>query len=104
MQNAAVRLTAPHVLKKSPNIVERKIYSSYFLIDITDNYSENKCSLYEINDVGSFIWNGIDGHRTITDIAVMLQNAIIDEVELQILINDICEFADSLMSKRFVEV
>ena len=40
---------------KNPNIVCRDIHGSYFLIDITDNFSDNVCSLYEMNEIGRFI-------------------------------------------------
>ena len=104
MQNAVVQLTDHHILGRSSDIVERKIHSTYFLVDITDNYSDDQCALYEINDIGSFIWNCIDGHRSIWDIAVELQNVITDEVDLQILIDDIYEFMEALLLKSFVEV
>ena len=86
------------------NIVERKIHGSFFLIDISDNYAEDKCALYEINEVGSFIWNQIDGKRSLTDIAVELQKAIVDDIDLQVLIDDASEFVESLLAKQFVEV
>lgn len=47
-------------IKKNPNIVARKIHGSSFLIDISDNYSGDKCALYEINETGMFIWSNID--------------------------------------------
>jgi len=89
---------------KNINIVERKIHGSFFLIDISDNYAEDKCALYEINEVGSFIWNQIDGKRSLTDIAVELQKAIVDDIDLQVLIDDASEFVESLLAKQFVEV
>lgn len=89
---------------KNINIVERKIHGSFFLIDISDNYAEDKCALYEINEVGSFIWNQIDGKRSLTDIAVELQKAIVDDIDLRVLIDDASEFVESLLAKQFVEV
>lgn len=93
-----------HPIIKNINIVERKIHGSFFLIDISDNYAEDKCALYEINEVGSFIWNQIDGKRSLTDIAVELQKAIVDDIDLQVLIDDASEFVESLLAKQFVEV
>lgn len=91
-------------LKKCENIVSRKIHDSYFLIDITDNYSQDKCALYEINETGMFIWSQIDGKRTVLNIARALQTAIVDEIDLQILVDDVSEFVDVLATKEFVEV
>ena len=36
-------------ISKKEGIVARTIHGSFFLIDIADNYSGDKCSLYEIN-------------------------------------------------------
>lgn len=104
MIETPISVSCTHPIIKNTNIVERKIHGSFFLIDISDNYAEDKCALYEINEVGSFIWNQIDGQKSIMDIAVELQKAIIDEIDIQILIDDIQEFIESLLAKQFVEV
>lgn len=91
-------------LKKCPSIVSRKIHNAFFLIDITDNYAQDTCALYEINETGNFIWQQIDGQKTVRDIAQALQQAIVDEVDLQILVDDVAEFVDTLIGKGFVEV
>ena len=46
------------------NPAARTIHGSSFWIDISDNYSGDTCSLYEINQTGMFIWNNIDGTRS----------------------------------------
>lgn len=89
---------------KNKNIVSREIHSSYFLIDITDNYAHDKCALYEINETGKFIWDHIDDTRSICDLVAKLQAAIIDEVDYQVLYDDVSEFVDTLIAKNFVEV
>lgn len=91
-------------IKKNENIVARKIHSSSFLIDISDNYSGDKCSIYEINETGIFIWNNIDGTRNIDELAMLLKNAIIDEVDYQVLYSDVKEFVGTLIDRCFVEV
>lgn len=40
-------------------VVAREIHGSYFLIDITDNYSGDRCALYEINETGMFLWKNL---------------------------------------------
>lgn len=89
---------------KCERIVARKIHESFFLIDITDNYAQDKCALYEINETGKFIWDHIDGTRSIHDLVTELQAAIIDEVDYTILYDDVSEFVDTLIVKQFVEV
>lgn len=92
------------LIKKNENIVARKVHGSSFLIDISDNYSGDKCALYEINETGMFIWNNINGSRTIEDLATLLKKAIIDDVDYQILHDDVAEFLETLVSRHFVEV
>ena len=54
---------------KKENIVERKIHDTYFLIDISDKYLDDKCHLYEINEIGDFIWKQLGMSDTVSDIA-----------------------------------
>ena len=68
-------------IAKKENIVARTIHGSSFLIDISDNYSGDTCSLYEINQTGMFIWNNIDGTRSVKELAELLQAAIVDDVD-----------------------
>ncbi|OUP74009.1 hypothetical protein B5F08_12440 [Anaeromassilibacillus sp. An172] len=91
-------------INRKDNIVCRKIHGSYFLIDISDNYSGDKCSLYEVNQTGMFIWNNIDGNKTIFDLSQLLKDAIIDDIDIEILHNDVSEFVSTLIQKNFLEV
>lgn len=104
MQVAIKQAMATSPIRKQENIVSRKVQDTYFLIDITDNYAQDKCALYEINETGYFIWNQINGKNTVKDIALELQRVIIDEIDLQILIDDVAEFVDVLLAKGFAEV
>ena len=91
------------MLIKNHDIVLRTIHGSVFLIDISDNYAGDKCSIYEINETGKFLWNSIDENKTIDALVKSLQNAIIDEVPIDILFYDVTEFIDDLKSKQFVK-
>jgi len=91
------------MLRKNCNVVARKIHGSFFLIDISDNFSDDKCALYEINETGMFIFDCINGMRTLDDLVNLLQEAIVDEVEYHVLYEDVVEFVDSLRLRGFVE-
>ncbi|MEG0875233.1 MAG: PqqD family protein [Clostridiales bacterium] len=91
------------VFKNNNKIVARKIHGSFFLIDISDNYANNKCALYEINETGMFIWNHINGLCTIGELAASLQSAIIDDVDYWKLYDDVLDFIAVLSEKCFVE-
>lgn len=92
------------IITKKHSIVARKISSAFFLIDITDSYANDKCALYEINETGKFIWDHINGERSIREIAVVLHSAIIDDIDFQLIYEDVLEFTKSLLSNDFVEV
>ena len=80
----------------------RTIHGSIFLIDISDNYSGDKCSLYEINETGKFLWDNIDENGTIDRLAGALQDAIIDEVPRDVLVAEVAEYIGDLIDQKFV--
>lgn len=92
------------IIKKNENIVPRKIHASLFLINISDNYYNDQCSLYEINDTGMFIWDSIDGIRSVAEIAMLLKEEIIDDIDYQNIYNDVVDFVGFLLNNHFVEV
>ena len=92
------------VIKKNENIVARKVHGFSFLIDISDNYSGDKCAIYEINETGMFIWNNINGIRTIEKLATLLKAAIVEDVDYQVLHDDVAEFINTLVDRHFVKV
>lgn len=55
-------------MKKNPDVVERKIHDTYFLIHTKQKYANDTCSLYEINEIGSFIWNAFDNNTDVDDV------------------------------------
>ena len=90
------------VYYRNSDIVARKIHGSFFLIDICDNYSGDRCSLYEINETGMFIWEQIDGKKTVDEIVHALKAAIINEIDFQIIEKDVSEYIGSLTRFNFL--
>lgn len=88
--------------KRNENIVKREIHDTYFLIDITQNYLENTCSLYEINDIGLFIWDQLNHSNTIITIAENLYNAIEDDVAFEDILSDVEDYINILKKENFV--
>lgn len=89
-------------LIKNDDVVLRMIHGSIFLIDISDNYSGDKCALYEINETGKFLWGNIEENSTIDSLVDALQDAIIDEVARDVLVADVTEYIRDLIDKEFV--
>lgn len=89
--------------KRNENVVSRIIYDSFFLIDITDNYLDEQCQLYEINEIGMYIWNYlIDCSTSIDDIVLQLKDCIIDEIDINELYKDVKDFIDLLLALQFI--
>lgn len=91
------------VFKRNGEIVLRKKWKSYFLIDIADNYMDDQCALFEINETGRFLWNHIDGRRSIQDLSVMLSNEIIEDIPFEVIFEDVETFMMKLKGKGFIE-
>ena len=85
------------------NIVARKIHNSYFLINIEQNYSNDKCFLFEINEVGYHIWKLMELCLDIDEIVNELYEKVDREVAKDILAKDVKEYMLGLMQEGFVE-
>jgi hypothetical protein len=77
------------MLHKNPNIIKRNIHGTYFLIDITQRYDDNKCRLYEINETGSYIWDILDTAFTPYDVSVGLLSKYHDIQDASEIIGDV---------------
>lgn len=93
------------MMNKKEYIVERKIHDSIYLINTKQNYLNDKCCLYEINEMASYIWNQIDGSTSIDEIAnqifcdMEIQDASFDEVK-----KDVNDCVYLLANEGFLEV
>jgi methyltransferase-like protein len=56
---------------RSVSVVTRKTGNEYVLVPVTDNIADMD-SVYTLNETGAFIWEQIDGSRTIADIISLL--------------------------------
>lgn len=93
------------MINKKEYVVERKIHDSIYLINTKQNYLNDKCCLYEINEMASYIWNQIDGNTSIDEIVnrlfydMEIQGASFDEVK-----KDINDCVRLLANEGFLEV
>ncbi|MGN1433722.1 MAG: PqqD family protein [Ruminococcus sp.] len=88
---------------KNEAIVARHIHDTNFLIDITDNYMDEKCRLYEISDTGMYIWSVIEECSGIKEITESLIKIIADEVDYGVVYDDVSEFVGLLLNQGFVK-
>lgn len=55
----------------SSSVVARKTGSEYILVPITDNIADMN-SVYTLNETGAFLWENIDGKKTLDDLIRLL--------------------------------
>lgn len=55
----------------SSSVVARKTGSEYILVPITDNIADMN-SVYTLNETGAFLWENIDGKKTLDDLINLL--------------------------------
>jgi len=65
------------IVSHSASIVTRKTGNEYVLVPITNNIADMN-SVYTLNETGAFIWDQIDGKKTIEEII----SALTDEYEI----------------------
>jgi len=61
----------------SPSIVTRKTGNEYVLVPVTNNIAD-MTSVYTLNETGAFIWELIDGKKSVEEII----EAVIDKYDV----------------------
>ncbi|MDQ1296666.1 MAG: hypothetical protein QG611_644 [Bacteroidota bacterium] len=86
------------VPSRSPLIVTRKTDNEYVLVPITNNIADMD-SVYTLNETGAFIWELIDGNKSIND----LIEAVVNEYDTdnKTATEDVFTFIDE-MSKYLI--
>jgi hypothetical protein len=59
------------VLLHSPDVVTRKTGNEYVLVPVTNNIADMN-SVYTLNETGAFIWEQIDGKKSVAEIVAAL--------------------------------
>ena len=86
------------ILSHSPSVVTRKTGNDYVIVPITNNIADMN-SVYTLNETGAFIWEQIDGKRSVEEII----NALIAmyEIDFETAEDDLFSFIDN-MSKYLI--
>ena len=86
-------------LERDPTFVSRQIAGETILVPIRQNMGDLE-SVYSVNEVGTRVWELLDGSRTLGDI----RDRIADEFEVgtEALARDLLEFLKQLQAIRAV--
>jgi len=86
------------VISQSTAVVTRKTGNEYVLVPITNNIADMN-SVYTLNETGAFIWEQIDGKRSVEEIISELTNEY--EIDRQKAETDVFDFIEN-MSKYLI--
>ena len=79
--------------QKNENLVFRQIDDETILVPIKNNVGDME-SIYNLNEVGAFVWEHLDGNKTLLDIKSMIAEAF--EVAPEDAERDLMEFVGQL--------
>lgn len=86
--------------RKSDKVVSRRIENNLLLVPIHCQASDIN-GFYKLNEVGTEIWEHIDGHRSVAEII----NAVVSEFDVtaETTERDVTEFLEQLKEIRAIE-
>lgn len=88
------------VYSHSPNIVTRKTGNEYVLVPIANNIADMN-SIYTLNETGAFIWELIDGKRTLREIINALKEEY--DIDSESAAKDVNLFIDDMINYLIIK-
>jgi hypothetical protein len=77
------------VLSHSPAVVTRKTGNEYVLVPVANNIADMN-SVFILNETGAFIWEQLDGNRTVGEVIELVVNEY--EIDIDSATRDVFEF------------
>ncbi len=81
------------VFRQAENIVTRKVMDETLLVPISGQLASMD-NLYTLNETGAFIWQALDGSRSLVEISTMLEEQY--DAPADVIAADVLEIADGL--------
>lgn len=93
-------------VEKNCFVVLRKVHDTFFLINIADNYHDEECRLYEVNEIGAYIWKEIDGDFELEIFVKKMLEKIENPKNIcfQKVCLDVKEYVENLIKQGFIKV
>ena len=89
-----------NVISRAGNIVSRKTGTEYVLIPVTNNIADMN-SVFTMNETGAFIWEEIDGKRSVGDLVKLLMEEY--EVDYATAAADVSVLIDQMKDYLVIE-
>jgi hypothetical protein len=89
-------ITPDHVFKCSPNATHQTVAGEAILIDL------NTGSYYSLNETGTWLWEHLDGKRTIGELATELAVACAIPDQVELVRDDLIELVAKLAQEKLV--
>ena len=81
------------ILSHSASVVTRKTGNEYVLVPVTDNIADMD-SVYTLNETGAYIWEQIDGKKTVEEIIDAVTREY--DIDNETASNDVFEFVGNM--------
>lgn len=88
-----MKVQAADVFRQAENIVTRKVMDETLLVPISGELASMD-NLYTLNETGAFIWQALDGSRSLAEISGMLEREY--DAPAEVIAADVLEIADGL--------
>jgi hypothetical protein len=95
-------LNLKSICAPSEDVVAREIEGEILIVPLASGVGDAEDELYTLNETGQAIWQKLDGHRTLGDVAVLLAeefNTPLPDIE-----KDVLGFAGELTRRRILLV
>jgi len=89
-----------NVISRAGDIVSRKTGTEYVLIPVTNNIADMN-SVFTMNETGAFIWEEIDGKRSVEDLVKLLMEEY--EVDYETAAADVSVLIDQMKDYLVIE-
>lgn len=88
------------VLSRSSSIVTRKTGKEYVLVPVTNNIADMN-SVYTLNETGTFLWELIDGKRSVNNLTDALAGEY--EIDRQTALEDVLSFITEMKKYLIIQ-
>jgi hypothetical protein len=95
-------LNLKSICAPSEDVVAREIEGEILIVPLVSGIGDAEDELYTLNETGQSIWQKLDGHRTLGDVAVLLAEEF--NTPLPDLEKDVLGFVGELTKRRILLV